>query len=274
MTVEQCGNQPEIIQPYPRIQLTDDRRSWLAEINSSLASGVKIPIADMKGLLQLRHGLNITDSRRALLREELGKHYGFSPLQPSNDVQEPFRYDDDIAVAIDLENYMIDPRQALAEYQTVNWNQELEPYKNPVRGLATPPFRFSQFVAEIKSAIVYKAIDKRRARLNAEADRILAMSPDEWNEYRAGIRYAQEPYAEELRSNGLNHYDNLERVTRTHMWGPSSKEQWKGLHERFGQFDTYKVMKDRANLILDDPEGLLLENVIIPRLTHLNSRFL
>lgn len=186
------GAKPEIIQ-------------WLDTVNAQLGTqGVTTELA--KGLIINRNVLYVPEDVMEQVRQILAAHYGL--LNEDQSELGKLQHRLDLAAATNYERFKVDPFLAIQEYQQTPWKKALAPFS----GYGNSGIRFCTFADAVKAAVVRKKGKELAIDAVQRTQRIANMTPEEWNNYRAGIRWSQSAHAQDVLRESL---EIAERVIGT-----------------------------------------------------------
>lgn len=155
----------------------------------------------------------------------------------------------------ELQKFGLDPALTLDEYENVSW-KELFPY------VAYPDMEeisFKSFVDACKAAVVYEEGKRLERKANEGAERILAMTQEEWDEYRHGIRWSQKPHADDIRQRGLNDARYLlgTVASSSDLFFLKKNQRGPALSKVFLPLKTTQLLKENSEIVVPrfDPFG-------------------
>ncbi len=184
----------EAIKYYPNFEESagSEGVNWLQEINSRLQEGdIAVDIA--KDIYKYRDSLNIPSGTKTAVTDILIAHYGL-PTEYTSFFKE-IEVQKDLAAAIGLEDFHIDPIQTVAEYTARNWTETLRPYATYVPNSGV---RFHGFVNGCIASVVHRKTTELAVAAATEKERILQMSQDEWYAYCQGVMWSQSGRANDI----------------------------------------------------------------------------
>lgn len=154
------------------------------------------------------------DQQRAIW-DSLASHYGLTqqPSKPDESIStislREGIFKDGIRAAVKLEDLGINPFDAINEFHSHQWKDELGPFVARLGSLGEPlafdsalasleRYSFSKFASDVESTVRYKKAYDLKVEAERERERILKMTPSEWDDYRKGLRWDREGRANEV----------------------------------------------------------------------------
>ncbi|EKD86960.1 MAG: hypothetical protein ACD_37C00091G0006 [uncultured bacterium] len=201
---------PPVVTFMPLIVEGDpNANDHLRELNEQISSeGVTVDVA--KILIANRNVLNIPGALQQTAWTTLASHYGFEPS--SSGFMSENDHHRDISAAVDLEKFDVDPSAAIIEYRKHHWAEELGPFSEQF--VRENSVSFAAFADVAMAAVISKKAGELTAEAEAEKQRILDMTPEEWEEYRQGIRWSQSGRASDVFREKTYVVEEILKVTR------------------------------------------------------------
>lgn len=236
----------DTIRFYPRFarELGEDAHQWLSGLNAMI-QGQGLVVDTAKGILVNRDVLDLPESVRASAQALLLAHYGL-PVEDQNPTSQ-IEETRDILAAIELERFGLNPREAIVEFNRINWIGLLQNYS---RYSVTAVPRFRTLTEGCKGSVVLKKADILAREAEAKRDTILGIDKGDWEEARAGVKWSQTGFAQDRHREEMEivgEYRNV-AISVDHLYSVGRDRLEEVLRDVFGPLETSVQLDNNTDL--------------------------